>query len=157
MVSSSLTWISALAPEDRARLTALSHETGFSAGPRLFNERHRADRFWIVRTGSVALDLHVPGRRAAPIESLGPGDLIGLSWLYQPHTWQLGAEAATPVRAWEFDAPAIRAEMDADPRFGAAVGHWVGQVMAHRMHTARVRLLDLYGPYGSGTTARTRF
>ncbi|BET46580.1 hypothetical protein RGQ21_15620 [Kitasatospora aureofaciens] len=36
-------------------------------------------------------------------------------------------------------------------RFGRAVATWVGNVVAHRLHAARVRLLDLYGPHGSGS------
>lgn len=42
--------------------------------------------------------------------------------------------------------------METDTAFGSAMGHWVAQVLAHRLHAARVRLLDLYGPYGSGNT-----
>ncbi|MET3984487.1 hypothetical protein ABIC27_002360 [Streptomyces sp. PvR034] len=29
-------------------------------------------------------DVHVPGRRAAVIESLGAGQLVGCSWLFKP-------------------------------------------------------------------------
>ncbi len=60
--------------------------------------------------------------------------------------WQLGAEAMTPVRAYEFDAPAIRMLMDADPAFGSAIGHWVGRVLALRLQQTRTRLLELYAP-----------
>ena len=38
-----------------------------------------------------------------------------------------------------------------DPAFGRTVARWVGEVVAHRLQVARVRLLDLYAPYGSGT------
>ena len=41
----------------------------------------------------------VPGRQAAVIDSLGHNELLGWSWLYPPHTWHLGAEAVTPLRA----------------------------------------------------------
>ncbi|MFJ6939665.1 Crp/Fnr family transcriptional regulator [Streptomyces sp. NPDC101118] len=144
--------INAALPADfRARLMGAAREVNFDEGARLFREGGRADRFWIVRTGAVTLDVHVPGRRAAVIESLGPGELVGCSWLFRPYTWRLGAEAATPVRAYEFDAAAVRRLMDADTAFGSALGHWVGQVLAHRLQAARVRLLDLYAPYGSGS------
>ncbi|GAA2929631.1 hypothetical protein GCM10010524_66670 [Streptomyces mexicanus] len=56
----------------------------------------------------------------------------------------LGAEATTPVRAYEFDAAAVRTLCEQDPEFGRAVAVWVGRAVAHRLHTARVRLLDLY-------------
>ncbi|MFD9354426.1 hypothetical protein [Streptomyces sp. NPDC060031] len=66
-------------------------------------------------------------------------------------SWRLGAEAMTPLRAYEFDAARVRTLMDADTAFGSALGHWVGQVLANRLQAARVRLLDLYAPYGSGS------
>ncbi len=37
-----------------------------------------------------------------------------------------------------------------DAEFGRAIAVWVGAVVAHRLRAARVRLLDLYAPYGSG-------
>ncbi|MFD5713664.1 Crp/Fnr family transcriptional regulator [Streptomyces pharetrae] len=139
-----------LPAEHRGTLMTLAREASVPQGTRLFDEGGRADRFWIVRTGTVALDVRVPGRRPAVIETLGFGDLVGCSWLFPPHVWHMGAEAVTPVRAWEFDARAVRDLCRSDPRLGEAVGRWVGLVLAHRLHAARTRLLDLYAPYGSG-------
>ncbi|MFJ7157817.1 Crp/Fnr family transcriptional regulator [Streptomyces sp. NPDC101118] len=138
-----------LSPEHRERLMALAREVNFPAGARIFDEGTPADQFWIVRSGTVTLEMNVPGRRPAQIESLGPGELVGWSWLFPPYVWQLGAEAMTPVRTHAFDGVAVRMLMDADPTFGSAIGHWVGRVLAHRLQVARVRLLDLYAPYTS--------
>ncbi|WEO92815.1 cyclic nucleotide-binding domain-containing protein [Streptomyces sp. FXJ1.172] len=149
-MTSATTMTTALEPVHRERLMGLAREVSFPAGTRLFEEGHRADRFWIVRTGTVALDLHVPGRRPAVIETLGHDELVGWSWHFPPHIWHLGAEAMSPVRAWEFDAEAVRAMCATDAEFGRAVAVWVGRVVAQRLHASRVRLLDLYAPYGSG-------
>ncbi|PWI13204.1 regulator [Streptomyces sp. Act143] len=140
----------ALPAEHRDRLLRVAREAHFPQGTRLFEEGGHANRFWILRDGTAALDLHVPGRRAPVVETLGVGDLVGWSWLYEPYVWQLGAGAVTAVRAYEFDAVAVRLMCLNDPEFGRAVEHWVGRVLAHRLHAARTRLLDLYGPYGSG-------
>ncbi|GHI03893.1 regulator [Streptomyces cellostaticus] len=152
-MTSATTMTTALEPAYRERLMRLAREVSFEAGTRLFEEGRRADRFWIVRTGTVALDLHVPGRRPAVIESLGSGELLGWSWHFAPHIWHLGAEAMSPVRAWEFDAGAVRTMCAEDAEFGRAVAVWVGRVVAQRLHASRVRLLDLYAPYGSGGPA----
>ncbi|MEW2131982.1 cyclic nucleotide-binding domain-containing protein [Streptomyces sp. NPDC005435] len=144
------TMTTALEPVYRERLTRCAREVSFPAGVRLFEEGGRADRFWIVRTGTVTLDLRVPGRRPAVVESLGHGELVGWSWYFGPGVWHLGGETLSPVRAWEFDAAPVRTLCAADPEFGRAVATWVGRVVAHRLHASRVRLLDLYAPYGSG-------
>ncbi|MGC9543518.1 Crp/Fnr family transcriptional regulator [Streptomyces sp. UG1] len=137
----------ALPVEHRERLLRVGREVSFPRGTRLFEEGGHANRFWIIRDGTAALDMHVPGRRPPVIETLGVGDLVGWSWLYEPYVWQLGAEAVTPLRAYEFDAVAVRLACLNDPEFGRAVEHWVGRVLAHRLNAARARLVDLYGIY----------
>ncbi|MCZ4516739.1 regulator, partial [Streptomyces sp. ActVer] len=63
----------------------------------------------------------------------------------------LGAETTSPVRAYEFDATTVRAMCQDDPALGQTVAQWVGDILAHRLRSARTRLLDLYAPYGSGS------
>ncbi|MHC3469876.1 Crp/Fnr family transcriptional regulator [Streptomyces sp. 7R007] len=142
----------ALPAEHRDRLLRVGREATFAPGTRLFEEGGHADRFWIVRSGTAALDMHVPGRRPPVVETLGVGDLVGWSWLYEPYVWQLGAEAVTPLRAYEFDAVAVRLMCLDDAGFGQAVEHWVGRVLAHRLNAARARLVDLYGIYETKET-----
>ncbi|MFE5887856.1 cyclic nucleotide-binding domain-containing protein [Streptomyces sp. NPDC002285] len=141
----------ALPTEHRQRLMRVAREVAFSQGTRLFEEGGKADRFWIIRTGTVELDMRVPGRRPAVIETLRHNELVGWSWLFTSHVWHMGAEATTPVRAYEFDAEAVRLMCQDDPAMGHAVTQWVGDVLAHRLRSARTRLLDLYAPYGSGS------
>ncbi|MFF5439253.1 Crp/Fnr family transcriptional regulator [Streptomyces achromogenes] len=142
----------ALPAEHRQRLMCPAREVSFPQGTRLFDEGAHADRFWIIRTGSIELDTHVPGRRRAVIETLGHNELVGLSWLFAPHVWHLGATTATPVRAYEFDATAVRHLCQDDPALGQAVTQWAGDVLAHRLRATRTRLLDLYAPYGAAST-----
>ncbi|MFF4360026.1 Crp/Fnr family transcriptional regulator [Streptomyces sp. NPDC001604] len=137
----------ALPVEHRERLLRVGREAAFPQGSRLFEEGGHANRFWIVRSGTAALDMHVPGRRPPVVETIGVGDLLGWSWLYEPFVWQLGAGAVTPLQAYEFDAVAVRLMCLDDPEFGRAVEHWVGRVLAHRLNAARARLVDLYGIY----------
>ncbi|GHF33601.1 Crp/Fnr family transcriptional regulator [Streptomyces fumanus] len=145
-----ITLTTALPADHRERLMSEAREVSFEAGARLFEERRRADRFWVIRSGTVTLDARVPGRRAAVIDSVSHGELLGWSWHFPPYRWHLGAEALSPVRAWEFDADTIRAMCAEDPEFGRSISFWVGSVTAQRLHATRTRLLDLYAPYGSG-------
>ena len=142
--------LSLLSPEDRDRLLQFAADVTFPAGTRIFEEGSKADRFWTVITGLVALDVHVPGRRAATVDAIGQGELLGWSWLVPPHTWQLGAEAHGPVHALEFDAAAVRTLIEEDPVLGLAITRCVATVVGNRLQSTRTRLLDLYGPAGSG-------
>ncbi|MEE1803511.1 MULTISPECIES: cyclic nucleotide-binding domain-containing protein [unclassified Streptomyces] len=140
-----------LPPDRRERLREVVTDVTFPDGTRIFDEGRRADRFWVVRSGQVALDVHVPGRQAAVVETLGPGALLGWSWLFPPYVWHLGAQAVRTVRAEQFDATVVRALCEADPVFGRVVYRTVAEVLADRLRGSRTRLLDLYGPQGSGT------
>lgn len=142
----------ALPEEHRDQLLQLAREVSFPADHRIFEEGGRADRFWIIRSGQVALDLHVPGRRAPVVETLRCCELLGWSWLFPPYRWELGARTESPVRADEFDAAQVRALCDADPVLGKALYVHVAGVVAHRLKSARTRLLDLYGPLGTDRT-----
>ncbi len=140
--------LSVLPPDGRERLMQFAHEVSFPEGTRIFEEHRLADRFWIIRTGSVNLDVQVGGRPAV-VDMLGHGDLVGWSWLVPPYSWRMGAEAFTPVRAYEFDATGVRALCEADPVLGLAVTRRVLEVVARRLQATRLRLADRYGPGAS--------
>ena len=105
-----------------------------------------------IRSGRVEVDLRVPGRRAAVVETLGRDDLLGWSWLFPPHVWHLGARVVHAGRAVEFDAAAVRALCEDDAELGRAVYKYVAETVAERLYGTRTRLLQLYGPQnGAGT------
>ncbi|MCQ4042302.1 Crp/Fnr family transcriptional regulator [Streptantibioticus rubrisoli] len=140
-------FLSSLPPTLRGWLLGFAHDTAFPGDIRLFEEGSAADRFWLVRTGLIALDVHIPGRGAIVVETIGDGELLGWSWLFEPYQWHLGALTRTAVQAYEFDAPQVRAAMDEDPAAGLALFRAIGdQVIGRRLRSARTRLLDLYGP-----------
>ncbi|PWI45134.1 regulator [Streptomyces sp. ICBB 8177] len=139
-----------LPTEDRDRLLGYARETRVSDGTWLFEEGGPADRFWVVRSGTVALETHVPGRGGEIVETLGDGELVGWSWLFEPYRWHLGARARGSVETYEFDARRVRDAVDADPRFGLSVVRCVAStVLGRRLRATRTRLLDLYAPPSS--------
>lgn len=138
--------LAALSPEHRGRLLELGHEVVFPPMADVFEEDGPAESFWLLRAGRVALDVHIPGGGPAVVETLGPGELLGWSWLFPPFRWHLGARTRTTVEAYEFSARAVREAMAADPQFGLAVTTQVAETIGERLRASRVRLLDLYGP-----------
>jgi CRP-like cAMP-binding protein len=111
----------------------------------LFRAGDRADAFFLVRHGRVALELHVPDRGAVVIETLGPGELLGWSWLISPYRWQFDARAVDPVEVLSFDAAPLREMIERDHDLGYALYVSFGRVLLERLQATRHRLLDLYG------------
>ncbi|MFE0513003.1 Crp/Fnr family transcriptional regulator [Streptomyces sp. NPDC058964] len=140
-----------LPPAQRERLLAAGLDVTFPAGARLFDEGGRADRFWLLRGGEVALDICIPGRQPETVvETLGAGQLLGWSWTCPPYRWHLGARAVTAVEATEFPACDVVALCTADPELGYALMRRFTEVVAERLQATRIRLLDLYAPHGGG-------
>lgn len=129
-------------------LRSVSTDVAFASGARIFEEGDKAERFWIIHTGSVTLEQHVPGRSNQVVETIGHGELLGWSWLFPPFTWHLSGEAGSPVRAMEFDAAEVRELCDRDHELGYALALAVGEIVSHRLQRSRNRLMDMYGARG---------
>jgi len=114
-------------------------------GSRLFHEGSRADRFWLIRDGRVALEFNVPGRGDIVIEQLGPGSVVGWSWMFPPYRWHFGAVAAEQTLSVELDGTGVRRLCDDDPALGYELTRRFSAVLIDRLQAARMRLVDLYG------------
>jgi len=126
------------------RLTLQADPVMWPAGRRIVREDERADLFWLLRSGAVELDFHVPGRGDVVIDRIGVGGALGWSWLIPPHRWTLGAVATEDCRAIEFDARGVRALIADDPGLGRELTARFLAVMADRLDAARARLIELY-------------
>ncbi|MFF5076358.1 cyclic nucleotide-binding domain-containing protein [Actinoplanes sp. NPDC000266] len=115
-----------------------------ASGHRLCREDGAADRFWLVHSGTVAIDLFVPGRGEVTIERLGAGAVVGWSWLLPPCRWRFGAVVAEDIRAVELDAVRVHKLMAEDPGLALDLGRRFLAVTGDRLAAARHRLVELY-------------
>jgi len=114
------------------------------AGHRFFEAGGVAKRFWLIRAGQIAIDLRAPGDGRAVIQTLGRGEMVGVSWFFPPFQWQYGAVAVQPAELFEFDAAAVRERCDSNPGFGYEFTRRMIVVVARRLHATRSQLLDQF-------------
>jgi CRP-like cAMP-binding protein len=134
-----------LGPADLELVAGCGRNVAFGAGEYLFREGGPANAFFLVRHGIVALEVFVPDRGPLVLDTVGEGELAGVSWLFPPYRWQFDGRAAKDTRAVALDGACLRAKCDADPRLGYDLMKRFAAVAACRMHSARLRLVDLYG------------
>lgn len=134
-----------LTARQRAEVAGVAREMSFPARRRIFDEGQEARSCWLIRSGRVALDTDVPGRGPVIVQTLGPGDVLGWSWLVAPRRWHFGAVALDPVVAVELDATRLRELADADPALGYQLTLGLFEAMLSRLQSTRARLLDVYG------------
>jgi CRP-like cAMP-binding protein len=130
------------------RLTLLARcasNVGFHAGEVIAREGDPAAAFYVIRHGTVAIELHAPGRGSMTVETIESGEVVGWSWLFPPHRWHFDARALSEVRATAFDGACLRGKCDADPALGYDLMKRFAQVFVERLQWTRLRLLDVYG------------
>jgi CRP/FNR family transcriptional regulator, cyclic AMP receptor protein len=131
-------------PEHRDKIASGGKLCLANANTFLAREGDRADAFYLIQTGHVAIELHDPGKHAALIQSVGPGEAVGWSWIVPPYRWEFDARAVEPVRCVRFDAIWLRELCDKDAALGLALLKHLVRIMAARLTSTRLQLLDLY-------------
>ena len=130
--------------EHLAFLATMASLVTVPAGHRFFEVGGVAKHFWLIRAGQIAIDLRAPGDGRTIIQTLGRGEMVGVSWFFPPFQWQYGAVAVQPAELFEFDAAAVRERCDSDPGFGYEFTRRMIVVVARRLHATRGQLLDQY-------------
>jgi CRP/FNR family cyclic AMP-dependent transcriptional regulator len=130
----------------RTLLVGCAANERYEAGQFLFREGQEAAKFYLVRAGTVAVEIDVPGKQPIVIETIGEGEVVGWSWIVAPFHTTFDARAVGLVRAISFDGKCLRKKMEADPALGYEVLRRFVPIIAHRLSSARLQMLDLYGP-----------
>ena len=126
------------------KLSLLARRANYHQGTRLFSEGGKADHFWLVRAGSVSLDIHPPGRGQVAVETIGAESVLGWSWQFPPYRWHFGAVAAEHTLTVRFDAAGVRELCAQEPALGYELGQRFMAIVVDRLQATRVRLLELY-------------
>jgi CRP/FNR family transcriptional regulator, cyclic AMP receptor protein len=134
-----------LAEPHRALIAGCGRNVRFAEDALILREGAAADRFYLLRRGAVALELVVAGRQPLVIETVGGGETLGWSWLFEPYRWQFDARAIEPVAAIEFDAVCIRGKCDTDHELGYQLMRSFAGSLADRLQATRLQLQDVYG------------
>lgn len=133
-------FLTALSPDQAEALSLLAREVHFAPGESIFRQREAAEGFFLIETGAVNLEYELPGGKTVPIQKLGPGDLLGLSWLFEPHRWEFSATAASAVTAKFLAAADVRKECERDPRLGYKLMEAIAKVLTERLQATRHKL-----------------
>ncbi|MGO9884825.1 MAG: cyclic nucleotide-binding domain-containing protein [Solirubrobacteraceae bacterium] len=134
-----------LAAEHLALIAGCGQNLHVPAEEMLLREGDPADRFFLIRRGTVALEVHAPGREALMIETLHDGDPVGWSWLFAPYRWQLDARTIGPCELVAFDGGCLRGKCEEDHELGYQLMRRFAASVISRLQATRLQLLDVYG------------
>ena len=134
-----------LKPADLALIAGCARNQHFQSGALLLREGEPADTFFLIRKGAVALELHAPGRGALVIETLHDGDVVGWSWLFAPHRWQMDGRAVEPCSTIALDGACLRGKAEQDHELGYQLMRRFAASLLDTLQATRLQLLDVYG------------
>lgn len=118
----------------------------FKPGDLIFKEGSPANRFYIVLSGEVILESPCPKCDdefgTVPIETVGPGSVLGWSWLFPPHYSHFDARAVSPVKTILFCGTRLREQCESDHELGYELMKRVTAIFIERLQAAREKLSE---------------
>jgi CRP/FNR family transcriptional regulator, cyclic AMP receptor protein len=138
-------FFSDLEPAHRSVVAGCGSNKTIKAGDYLLREGDPANEFFAIRSGKVSIGIYVPNRGETVVETLGPGDVAGWSWLFPPYTTHFDTLATDTTHVIAFDGSCLRKKCDADPALGYALMKRFAVLVIVRMQATRLQLLDMYG------------
>ena len=75
---------------------------------------------------------------------MGPGQILGWSWIISPYKWHFEARALEDVRAIALDGECLRNKCEEDPKLGYEMLKRFSHILEQRLQSTRMQLLDVY-------------
>ena len=115
----------------------------FRPGEFLAREGDDEASMFLIRRGTVAVEAQGPGGQSTCIETLMPGDVLGISWI-APNKAHFDCRARDTVLAFSLDAECLLRKMNADPALGYALTARLLDNTHERLSRLRLQHLDVY-------------
>ena len=127
------------------KLASIARIFTFEPGQVIFREGDKEDYMYVVIEGRVAIEISVPGRGRTRILTADAMEAVGWSSV-TPVVRQrtAGARAVLPSRMVAFDATQLRNLCEEDHDLGYIVMRRLANVVAGRLMTTRLQLLDIF-------------
>ncbi len=126
-------------------ILACASEARFDPGEIIFREGERANTFYIILRGKVAIEaLMAPERDPITVLNLGEGDVLGWSWLFPPHRWHFDARAIGLTKAISIDGERIRKQCEDDHDLGYELMKRFANIIEQRLRSLRSQNPNMY-------------
>jgi CRP-like cAMP-binding protein len=132
-----------LAPQYIQLLAEAAMFKQFETNELIFKAGDPANRFYLLLSGEVALERADKDRPTVVIQTIGPDNVLGWSWLFPPYYWNFDARATRPTKAVFFYGTWLRENCERDAAFGYEMMKRMAVIMIQRLQTARRRLVEL--------------
>ena len=117
-------------------------------GQILFLQGEHADKFYVVRSGRISLQMPAIMGPTLEIQTVDEDQVLGWSWLISPYQWNFQTKAEEDSELLQFDGAAILARCEQDPKLGFELVKKFAALMSVGLNTARLKMMDEWNPVG---------
>ncbi len=121
-----------------------AEERRFETDELLAKEGTPARILYVVLEGKIALEVGAADHPVLTVQTVGPGEVLGWSWLVPPHLWRFDARAVKPSRVVRLDGTHLSETLRRHPTWGYQFLVRFMPVLAERLENTRIQLLDIH-------------
>jgi CRP-like cAMP-binding protein len=141
----SIPWLMDLSQEQLRKLEKISGFRFLEEGEILYREGDNDNLLYIVSEGSLGIEIYVPGHGQVRLYNADPLDIVG--WDSMTPVARHRITTITALKKSNliyFDGSALNELCDIDQELGYVIMRRLSNVIATRMLTMRVKLIDLF-------------
>jgi CRP/FNR family cyclic AMP-dependent transcriptional regulator len=113
----------------------------------IYREGDEANQALLIREGKVAIEIFSAERGSLIIQTVGPGEVLGWSWLFSPFIRRFDTRVLESTVAVALDGRFLREKAEEDHRLGYELLKRFSRVVVERLQATRLQLLDVYGKH----------
>lgn len=127
----------------------------FEPGTAIIRSGEPAYELHLIEQGRVAVEAHSSKGGDVCIQTIGPGDVLGWSWLFAPFSWHLQAKAIERTKTIALDGGHLLVRCENDHEIGYEIMRRVTAIVIERLQATRKKLVEIIAQKGTATTAKT--
>ena len=126
-----------------ALLTDCAIAAHFQKGQTILRKGEFAKGFYLIESGEVVIESGEESGEPVVVDSIGPGDSLGFSWMFPPYVWRFTACAVEHIDAIFFHGTTLREYCEKDHSLGYELLKRTSRVMLRRLQATRDRMLSI--------------
>jgi CRP/FNR family transcriptional regulator, cyclic AMP receptor protein len=126
-----------------ALLTDCAIAAHFEKGQTILRKGEFAKGFYLIESGEVVLESGEESGEPVVVDTIGPGDSLGWSWMFPPYVWRFTACAVEHIDAIFFYGTTLREYCEKDHSLGYELLKRTSRAMLRGLEATRDRMLSI--------------
>ncbi len=137
-------FLAAMSPRVQEKLLALGQTFHFKREETIFQEGSPSLYMFIVKTGRVSVDIHIPSKGRRCILTAGTGEVVSWSALVQPCVHHASARALEETELLGLPGDVLGAVCEEDHQIGYELYRALAEIVSTRLTATRLQMLDVF-------------